>query len=295
MRAAQSGARAGVQGTAGYRPHPAAAQPGETRFSPRSATANAVGARASARCTVQACLVSNRKSRFAAPIFIACRMATRLLGFTPVKQSAPGVQNVSSPPQLSPITGPRVQPDSVRRSSLLQLAAHRGQLRRRQRQRRVRILSIPRKHPTDSAAKNPGALGTHRARPGFLHKIGVDGVSPRALDVRTKRLDAPRAVTDGRRVLADRVWPPGITRQEAALDEWLKDLAPSPELRRWFGEDRKRWPEFCTRYRAELTQRQRLLNSLRRSATQQRVTLLYTAEDAQFNPATVLKEVLCAQ
>jgi uncharacterized protein YeaO (DUF488 family) len=156
-------------------------------------------------------------------------------------------------------------------------------------------MSNPRKHPIDTARENPGALGTHRSRPCFLHKIGLDGVAPGALDVRIKRLDAPRAAADGRRVLADRVWPPGISRQKAALDEWLKDLAPSTELRQWFGEDRKRWPEFRTRYRAELTQRHRLLNSLRRSAAQQRVTLLYTAKDAQFNPATVLKEVLCAQ
>jgi len=156
-------------------------------------------------------------------------------------------------------------------------------------------MSNPRKYPIDAARGKPGALGTHRSRPCFPQKTGVDSVSPDALDVRTKRLDAPRAATDGRRVLADRVWPPGISRQEAALDEWLKDLAPSTELRQWFGEDQKRWPEFRTRYRAELTQRQRLLNSLRRSAAQQRVTLLYTAKDARFNPATVLKEVLCAQ
>ena len=156
-------------------------------------------------------------------------------------------------------------------------------------------MSNPRKHPIDAAREKPGALGTRRSRPCFPQKTGVDGASPDALDVRTKRLDAPRAATDGRRVLADRVWPPGISRQEAALDEWLKDLAPSTELRQWFGENRKRWPEFRTRYRAELAQRQRLLNSLRRSAAQQRVTLLYTDEDAQVNPATVLKEVLCAQ
>jgi uncharacterized protein YeaO (DUF488 family) len=79
------------------------------------------------------------------------------------------------------------------------------------------------------------------------------------------------------------------------LDEWLKDLAPSTELQKWFGHDPTRWAEFRTRYRAELLQRQRLLNSLRRSAAQQRVTLLYTAQDSQFNPASVLKDVICAQ
>ena len=132
------------------------------------------------------------------------------------------------------------------------------------------------------------------ARGRVSHKVDLDNASHRALDVRTKRVDAPRAVADGRRVFADRVWPPGISRQEAAL-EWLQDLAPSTELRKWFGEDPKRWPEFRARYRAELTQRQRLLNSLRRSAAQQRVTLLYSPKDAQLNPATVLKEVICAQ
>ena len=148
---------------------------------------------------------------------------------------------------------------------------------------------------TKTARKIPGALGRLHSRPRFLHKVGADGVSPGALDLCTKRIDAPRDAADGRRVLVNRVWPPGVNRQEAALDEWLKDLAPSTELQRWFRDDPTRWSEFRTRYRAELMQRQRLLNSLRRSAAQQRVTLLYTAQDSQFNPATVLKEVICAQ
>lgn len=80
-----------------------------------------------------------------------------------------------------------------------------------------------------------------------------------------------------------------------SLDEWLKDLAPSTELQKWLGHDPTRWPEFRTRYRAELMQRQRLLNSLRRSAAQQPVTLLYAAKDCQFDPVTVLKEVICGQ
>ncbi len=156
-------------------------------------------------------------------------------------------------------------------------------------------ISTSRKHPTEAAREIPGALSSHRSQPCFLHKVSADGISLGALDLRIKRIDARREAADGRRVLVNRILPRGIRKQEAALDEWLKDLAPSTELRQWFGGDRKRWPEFRTRYRAELTQRQRLLNSLRRSAAQQRVTLLYTAEDAQFNPATVLKEVLCAQ
>ena len=79
-------------------------------------------------------------------------------------------------------------------------------------------MSNPRKHQINAAREKPPASGTHRSRPCFVHKIGADGVPPGALDVRTKRLDAPRAATDGRRVFADRVWPSGISRQEAALD-----------------------------------------------------------------------------
>jgi uncharacterized protein YeaO (DUF488 family) len=154
-------------------------------------------------------------------------------------------------------------------------------------------ISTPRKHPIEAARTISGAL--YRSRPCFLHKVGADGVSPGALDLRTKRIDAPRNAADGRRVLVNRIWPRGIPKQEAALDEWLKDLAPSTELQKWFGHDPTRWPQFCTRYRAELMQRQRLLNSLRRSAAQQTVTLLYAAGDCRFNPVTVLKEVICAQ
>jgi uncharacterized protein YeaO (DUF488 family) len=156
-------------------------------------------------------------------------------------------------------------------------------------------MSTTRKHTAEVRREAPDAWSQHRSRPCFLHKVGADGVSPGALDLRTKRIDAPRESADGRRVLVSRFWPRGIRKQEAALDEWSKDLAPSTELQQWFGHDPTRWPEFRVRYRAELMQRQRLLNSLRRSAAQQPVTLLYAARDCELNAVTVLKEVICAQ
>lgn len=80
-------------------------------------------------------------------------------------------------------------------------------------------MSTPRKHPTEAAREIPGALGTYRSRPCFLHKAGADGVSPGALDLRTKRIDAPREAADGRRVLVNRIWPRGIRKQDGC--HWM--------------------------------------------------------------------------
>jgi uncharacterized protein YeaO (DUF488 family) len=93
-------------------------------------------------------------------------------------------------------------------------------------------------------------------------------------------------------VLVDRIWPRGISKRDAAVDEWLRELAPSTDLRKWFGHDPKRWPEFRKRYRTELRQHRSQLDALRRLAARRRVTLLYGARDRQFNQAVVLKEVL---
>lgn len=103
--------------------------------------------------------------------------------------------------------------------------------------------------------------------------------------------DAP-ARSDGWRVLVDRVWPRGIKKQDAALDEWLREIAPSAELRKWFGHDSKRWPEFRKRYRRELREHASELNTLRQRAARTRVTLLYGARNEQFNQAVVLQEAL---
>jgi uncharacterized protein YeaO (DUF488 family) len=103
--------------------------------------------------------------------------------------------------------------------------------------------------------------------------------------------DAP-AGTDGFRVLVDRLWPRGLSKARAHLDAWLKDLAPSTELRKWFHKDSARWPEFSRRYRAELRAQAALLEQLCARACSSRVTLLYAAQDSQRNHALVLRAVL---
>ncbi|HEU5204955.1 MAG TPA: DUF488 family protein [Candidatus Limnocylindrales bacterium] len=109
----------------------------------------------------------------------------------------------------------------------------------------------------------------------------------------TKRIYAPRSAADGYRVLVDRLWPRGMTKAAAGVDLWLREIAPSTELRRWYGHDVARWPEFRRRYRAELATRgelrDRLLDIARREDT---VTLLFAARDETHNEAEVLAEVL---
>jgi len=107
-----------------------------------------------------------------------------------------------------------------------------------------------------------------------------------------KRIYEPPMQTDGRRFLVDRLWPRGISREEARLDDWLKELAPSNELRRWFGHDPAKWEEFRSRYRTELADMEPLLERLRQEVRQGPVTLLFAAKDEEHNNAVVLKELL---
>lgn len=116
------------------------------------------------------------------------------------------------------------------------------------------------------------------------------GIPP--CNVRLKRAYAPAASEDGERILVDRLWPRGVSKAEAKLDEWLKEIAPSPGLRSWFGHDPKRWDEFRRRYRAELAERADLVKGLRRRARQGPVTLVYSAKDEIHNDAVVLRSVL---
>jgi len=113
-----------------------------------------------------------------------------------------------------------------------------------------------------------------------------------APDIQVKRVyDAP-ARTDGHRVLVDRVWPRGVSKAAAALDEWCRELAPSTALRQWFGHDPKRWAGFQRRYRAELRQHQDLLGAIRERARHGRVTLLYGARNEEFNQAVALRNAI---
>lgn len=109
--------------------------------------------------------------------------------------------------------------------------------------------------------------------------------------VRLKRVYEPAGPDDGRRVLVDRLWPRGLPKTAAAADEWLRDVAPSPELRRWFGHDPERFGAFAERYRAELAGSPALA-ALLDAARRGPLTLLYAARDERVNHARVLAAVL---
>lgn len=112
------------------------------------------------------------------------------------------------------------------------------------------------------------------------------------MNIRVRRIyDAPQA-GDGLRILVDRLWPRGVTRQRAALDRWMKDLAPSAGLRRWYGHDPARWPEFRERYFAELRGRPELVTVLRELAEKQDLVLLYACREARCNSAQALKDYI---
>lgn len=110
--------------------------------------------------------------------------------------------------------------------------------------------------------------------------------------IKLKRAYEPAANDDGRRVLIDRLWPRGIKKRDAAIERWLKELAPSSELRKWFGHDPARWEEFRRRYATELQQHQQKLDELRGMALQSRITLVYAARDELHNDAVVLRDAL---
>lgn len=110
--------------------------------------------------------------------------------------------------------------------------------------------------------------------------------------VRIKRAYAEPQAGDGVRVLVDRLWPRGLQKERAKVDIWLKDIAPSAELRRWFGHDQRRWEEFERRYREELRENVESLNVLKVWRDLGVVTLLFAARDEAHNNAVVLKTVL---
>lgn len=113
-----------------------------------------------------------------------------------------------------------------------------------------------------------------------------------ASHLRLKRAYDQAAPDDGKRILIDRLWPRGVSKEEAALDDWMKDIAPSTELREWFGHDPTRWQEFQRRYRTELRQHTQELERIRALAKTHTVTLVYSAHDEEHNDAIVLRQVL---
>ena len=112
------------------------------------------------------------------------------------------------------------------------------------------------------------------------------------MSIRLKRAYDPPSLDDGVRVLVERLWPRGLSKERAAVDLWVKDLAPSAELRRWYGHDEAKWPEFRRRYRAELRERPDQLAELRRLAGAGPVTFVYGSRETEHNSASVLRKVV---
>jgi uncharacterized protein YeaO (DUF488 family) len=110
--------------------------------------------------------------------------------------------------------------------------------------------------------------------------------------INLKRIYDPPSRADGKRILVDRLWPRGIKKEDAKLDEWLKDIAPSGELRKWFGHEPDKWSELKTRYQEELAVKADIVKLLRDAANKGVVTLLFSAKDIERNNAVVLKEVI---
>jgi uncharacterized protein YeaO (DUF488 family) len=110
--------------------------------------------------------------------------------------------------------------------------------------------------------------------------------------VKIKRVYEEESSADGKRILVDRLWPRGIKKEEIRIDEWLKDIAPSNVLRRWFAHDPAKWKEFKERYFRELKDKKQLLDELKSTAASQTLTLLFAAKDVEHNNAVALKELV---
>jgi uncharacterized protein YeaO (DUF488 family) len=115
------------------------------------------------------------------------------------------------------------------------------------------------------------------------------------MEIRIKRIYEPYAPSDGYRILVDRLWPRGIKKTEAHIDLWLKEIAPSTKLRKWFAHIPSKWPKFREKYREELKDNETLGQLLETAGTHHVITLLYGAKDEEHNDAVVLKEYLAGR
>ncbi len=111
-------------------------------------------------------------------------------------------------------------------------------------------------------------------------------------EIKTKRIYEDRSDADGYRILIDRVWPRGVSKEDAKLDDWNKDIAPSDSLRKWFDHDPDKFDEFAKKYRKELDDKKENLTEIRKKAKTKTITLLYGAKDTEHNQAVVLQKVL---
>ena len=112
------------------------------------------------------------------------------------------------------------------------------------------------------------------------------------MNIQLKRVYEEPDETDGKRILIDRLWPRGLTKEKARIEIWLKDIAPSTELRTWFGHDPSKWDDFKKRYKNELKNNSETVSKLIEQMAQGKVTLVYSAKDKEHNDAVVLAEYL---
>ncbi len=110
--------------------------------------------------------------------------------------------------------------------------------------------------------------------------------------IQVKRVYEHPSRQDGKRILVDRLWPRGLKREETQIDEWMKDLGPSTELRKWFGHDPSKWSGFKKKFFQELNGRQEAIERLARLAGRSKITLLYGSKEERFNNAVALQEYL---
>jgi len=111
--------------------------------------------------------------------------------------------------------------------------------------------------------------------------------------IKLKRIYEKAEASDGYRILVDRLWPRGVSKEKAKLDLWFKDIAPSTELRKWFGHDPKKWPEFQKKYTAEIVANKEIFNQLKKIVKKEKqLTLLYAAKDEEHNEAVSIKDLL---
>jgi uncharacterized protein YeaO (DUF488 family) len=123
----------------------------------------------------------------------------------------------------------------------------------------------------------------------------MSGTSKARRPIQLKRAYDPPMPEDGRRFLVERLWPRGVRKANLRLDGWLKDIAPSPQLRRWFGHDPKKWPEFKRRYFGELREHEDALEPLRAASRRGAVTLVYGSHDTEHNAAVALREYVAGR
>jgi uncharacterized protein YeaO (DUF488 family) len=154
-------------------------------------------------------------------------------------------------------------------------------------------------HPGPEVTEDPVTYASWESfpasdAPGYRTSEPTQATSRTRRSIRIRRIYDPATPADGYRVLLDRIWPRGVTKEQADLDAWAKEIAVSSELRRWFGHDPARWDEFRRRYRTELQapERQPVLDELVRRAREGTISIVYGAKDEWHNNAVVLAELL---